>query len=79
MPTYNFLNNETGEEYKEFMSMSEIEIYLKDNPHITQIIGDSPPIISGSNMKPDQGFRDLLKEMKKKHSQGISKSTINDW
>lgn len=27
--------------------------------------------------KPDSGFRDLLKDMKKKHSKGITRSTIN--
>lgn len=76
MPTYNFINTETGEQYSEFMSMSEREKYLKENPHVTQTVA-MPPVISGANLKPDEGFRDLLKEMKKKHSQGITKSTIN--
>lgn len=77
MPTYNFSNTQTDREFSEFMSISELKEYLEENPHIKQIIG-SPAIISGRGMqKPDDGFRDVLREIKKKHSQGISQSTIN--
>ena len=78
MPTYSFLNKETGEEYELFMGISEREEYLKANPHIQQIITGAPLISSGRGMgKPDQGFRDILREIKKKNSKGITKSTIN--
>jgi len=78
LPTYRFLNNETGEEYENFMSISELDAYLQENSHITQLVNGAPMIASGRGMsKPDQGFRDLLKDMKKKHSKGITRSTIN--
>jgi hypothetical protein len=78
MPTYRFLNNETSEEYEEFMSISALDVYLKDNPHLTQLVNGAPLIASGRGMgKPEQGFRDLLKEIKKKNQRGISRSTIN--
>ena len=78
MPTYNFINNDTGEEFEEFMSISALDQYLKDNPNITQLVSGAPLIHSGRGLgKPDQGFRDLLKDMKKKHSQGFTRSTIN--
>lgn len=77
MPTYSFINNDTDEEFTEFMSISERDKFLKENTHITQTINGAPMIVSGVNLKPDGGFRDLLKEMKKKHSQGITKSNIN--
>ena len=77
MPTYMFLNTKTNEEHTQFMFMSELEGYLKDNPHFVQLVNGAPMIVSGVSNKPDQGFRDLLKEMKNKHSKGISKSTIN--
>lgn len=79
MPTYSFRNEKTGEEFTEFMSISDREKFLSENAHITQLVNGAPLISSGVNLKPDQGFRDLLKEMKKKHSQGISRSTINTW
>jgi hypothetical protein len=78
MPTYKFLNNETGEEHEDFMSISALDDFLKSNPHVTQLVNGAPAISSGRGMrKPDNGFRDLLKDMKKKHSQGLSRSTIN--
>jgi hypothetical protein len=78
MPTYKFVNNETGEEFEEFMSISTLDGYLKENSNLTQLVNGAPMIASGRGIgKPDQGFRDLLKDMKKKHSKGISRSTIN--
>lgn len=78
MPTYKFLNNETGEEHEDFMSISALDEYLTTNPHITQLVNGAPLISSGRGMgKPDNGFRDLLKDIKKKNQRGISRSTIN--
>lgn len=78
MPTYKFVNNDTGEEYEEFMSISALDVYLKENSNVTQLVNGAPLISSGRGMsKPDNGFRDLLKEMKKKNSRGITRSTIN--
>jgi hypothetical protein len=80
MPTYRFLNNQTGEEFEDFMSISSMEEYLKTNLHITQLVNGAPLIHSGRGMgKPDQGFRDLLKDIKKTHSKGFTKSTINNF
>lgn len=78
MPTYKFLNNETGEEFEDFMSISALDQFLKDNQHLTQLVNGAPLIHSGRGMgKPENGFRDLLKDIKKKNSRGISRSTIN--
>lgn len=77
MPTYRFVN-ENGEEFEEFMSISALDEYLKENPTLTQLVNGAPMISSGRGMsKPENGFRDLLKEIKKKNSRGISRSTIN--
>lgn len=77
MPTYRFLNNDTSEEFTEFMSISELDVYLSENPNLTQLVNGAPMIVSGVPIKPDNGFRDLLKEIKKEHSKGLTKSTIN--
>jgi hypothetical protein len=78
MPTYRFINNNTDEEFEDFMSISALEQYLKDNPNITQLVNGAPLIHSGRGLgKPDQGFRDLLKDMKKGNSKGFTRSTIN--
>ena len=78
MPTYKFLNNDTGEEFEDFMGISALDDYLKTNPNITQLVNGAPALHSGRGMnKPDQGFRDLLKHIKKGNQKGISRSTIN--
>ena len=78
MPTYKFLNNNTGEEYEDFMSISALDQFLEENPNIVQLVNGAPLIHSGRGMgKPDSGFRDLLKDIKKKNSKGISRSSIN--
>ena len=58
------------------MRMTERENFIKNN-NVTQV---PTPIAlhSGRGMrKIDDGFRDLLKEMKKKNSKGLYRSTIN--
>lgn len=78
MPTYKFINTNTNEEFEEFMTISALDIYLEDNPHITQLVGGAPMIHSGRGLKkPDNGFREILREVKKKNSKGFSRSTVN--
>ena len=75
MPTYNIENTETGEITTEFMSWSSLEQLLAENPHLRQTLS-TPPIVSGvvsGKNKPDSGFRDILKTIKKRHP----KSNIN--
>lgn len=80
MPTYTFVNTTSGETFTEIMSISEREEFLKANPHVNQQIVSAPslgdPIRLGLK-KPDSGFRDRLKEIKKAHSKGWTKSTVN--
>jgi hypothetical protein len=80
MPTYRFLNNDTSEEYVEFMSISEREEYLKNNPNVVQLLNGAPSVGDSVRLglrKPAESFRDILREVKKKNSRGISQSTIN--
>jgi hypothetical protein len=80
MPIYTFKNLNTGDEFTTVMSMTEREEYLKANPHIQQQLIAAPAIGDSIRMglvKPDNGFRDRLREIKKAHSKGFSRSTIN--
>ncbi len=77
MPTYTFVNSETGEEFTRFMTISEMETFLVENTNIKQVIG-APAIADPTRLglrKPDQGFRDVLKKVKKAHRG----STVNTW
>lgn len=70
MPTYNFVNSETGEQFESFMKISEREEYLKTNPHIHSVL-TAPAIVSGvststQNRVPD-GFKDVLSKVAEAH------------
>lgn len=80
MPTYNFLNEDTGEQTEVYMKISELDEYKQNNPHLKQQIIKAP--VLGDSMrlgvrKTDSNFNDLLKHIKKGNSKGITKSTIN--
>lgn len=84
MPTYTFHDKNTGKEWTDIMSMSEREEFLKNNPHVEQLIVSAPPLVDptglsvkGVKNKPDGGFRDLLKTIKKGNSKGFKRSTVN--
>lgn len=69
MPSYTFIDSETGEEFDAILSLAERETLLKDNPNITQkltspSIGD--PVRLGVTKTPD-GFQQLLNNARKKN------------
>jgi len=76
MPTYNLMNTKTKEEFEMFMSYSELEKYLAENPQVQQQVS-APAIVSGIATKPDAGFRDVLKRIKRENSRGFKRSTVN--
>jgi hypothetical protein len=77
MPTYAFRNKQTQEVFEKFMSISAREQYLAENPDIETVV--SAPAIGDmtNNKKPDAGFRDVLKEIRRKHDARFTRSTIN--
>jgi L-lysine 2,3-aminomutase len=76
MPTYCFRNNDTGEVHEEMIKMDDREQYLKDHPELTQVL-EMPQIVSGTDglRKPDDSFRDILRNINKKHKS--RKNTMN--
>ena len=66
MPSYKFLNKDTNEEVDIFMSISERDMFLQENPNMEQLVNGAPSIgYSTLTKKPDNGFRDILKTIKK--------------
>ena len=68
MPTYDFVNTETGEEFEVFMSMAAREQYLKDNPNIQQVLGATSTVsgVSITGKVPD-GFKEVLSKVSENH------------
>lgn len=48
MPTYSFRNKETGEEFDQFMSISELDKFLEENTNLEKLL--SAPCFLGANM-----------------------------
>lgn len=75
MPTYSFINTETGEEFDSFMSISARETYLKENPTIKPLV-TAPAIVSGvsastSNNKVPEGFKEVLSKVAEAHPASV--------
>ena len=68
MPTYDFVNTETGEEFEVFMRMAAREQYLKDNPNIQQVLGATSTVsgVSITGKVPD-GFKEVLSKVSENH------------
>ena len=78
MPTYDFENKRTGEVFEKMMTIADKEQYLKDNPDIQQLLG-MPKIVSGADgiRRTDDNFRDILREIDKKHKGGRKGNSMN--
>lgn len=79
MPTYNFKNINTGEHLEVSMKISDLDAYKEAHPELQQFIGSPPSIGDPVRLglrKPDDGFRDVLKNVKSIHNR---KNKINDW
>jgi len=74
LPIYSFINNETGEEFTESMSMHDLDAYLSTHPNISQIFS-KVTISRGGEPKPPQVFRDLVNNIKKKNKHNTIETT----
>lgn len=76
MPTYSFYNTKNKKYIDISMPMSELDIYTENNKHLNHI-PSMTAIADPSRLglrKPDAGFRDVLKRVKKASGRG---NTIN--
>ena len=71
MPTYDFINTHTGEEWTEMMSIAEMESLLEGNPEIRQAWKTAPAVagdhIMGVGPKTDGGFNERMQQIADSH------------
>jgi hypothetical protein len=67
MPNYWFRVRETGEEFEQSMRISELDEFLTQNPQLEQCAHSPAVSYSAVMPKTDEGFKDVLREIKKKH------------
>lgn len=70
MPTYEFVNTKTEEQFEMFMSISQREEFLTKNPHIKTVVS-APGIVSYSGgdlySKTPSGFKEVLSKVAEAH------------
>ncbi len=67
MPTYAFRNKTTGEVFEKRLKITEKENFLKNNPELESVLTVVPfsyDSESLSGKKPDEGFRDVLRNIR---------------
>ncbi len=67
MPTYSFRNNDTGEEWEEFFSISGKEEFLKENDHIVQLPSLVSIVGGVGGIKNDSGWGDNMSRIAEAH------------
>jgi predicted nucleic acid-binding Zn ribbon protein len=75
MPTYTFIDTNTGEQFDKFLKIAEREQYLNDNPHIQSVI--TAPAITGDHItiKKDSGFKEVLQKINERNPHNSLKNT----
>ena len=67
MPTYDFINTHTGEEWTDMMSIADMESLLEGNPEIRQAWKTAPALagdhIMGVGPKTDSGFNERMEQI----------------
>ena len=78
MPTYVFKDKLTGNKFEVFLSISEKEQFLKDNPDYKSIL-TAPNIISGARVGTGKlgGFKEVLQRVGEGHPGSAVDRTYN--
>jgi hypothetical protein len=79
MPSYTFINHKTQEERDEVCMIAEMESFLAANPDWDvkpAVFGVGDAVRQGMK-KPSEGFRDILRHIKKKHKGGSKSDYTN--
>ena len=75
MPSYMFKDKVTGETHEKRMSIADREQYFKDNPNLESVIQPTSFVYeSGSRLKVDNGYREMISKIKEK----VPNSNIKD-
>ena len=75
IPLYTFKTKETGEEFDAIVPLADYDEYLENNNVDRVWAGKAPKLFSGS-MVPSDGFKDLLKQIKKGSGKGNTIETF---
>ena len=67
MPTYTFYNTKTDEQFDDFMSWSQRETYLEENPHIEPILTTAALVGDHIVNRMDGGMKETFSRIAEAH------------
>ncbi|PCJ96723.1 MAG: hypothetical protein COA52_00520 [Hyphomicrobiales bacterium] len=65
MVKYTFRDNDTNTEFDVEIPMTQRKEYLSKNPNLSQVLSKSNIVSGVGGIKVDDGFKDILRTMKK--------------
>jgi hypothetical protein len=64
MPTYEFVNKQTGKVEEHVMRIAELDAFKESNPHLEKIITQAPAFAGDHiTIKKDTGFKEVLQKI----------------
>lgn len=64
MPTYEFVNKQTGKVEEHVMRIAELDAFKQANPHLEKIITQAPAFAGDHiTIKKDTGFKEVLQKI----------------
>jgi hypothetical protein len=67
MPTYEFVNKQTGKVEEHVMRIAELDAFKEANPHLEKVIMQAPAFAGDHiTIKKDTGFKEVLQRIHEK-------------
>ena len=67
MPTYDFINKETGEITDLTMSMNKLDQFKEDHPELERYFGNQAPRTIYGTPKQSDGFKEVMSRVQEAH------------
>ena len=67
MPTYDFINTETGEVTEHRMSMTKLDEFKEEHPELERYFGNQAPKVTYGLPKQSDGFKDVMSKIQSNH------------
>lgn len=67
MPTYDFINKETGEITEVVLSIKDLDKYKEEHPELERYFGNQTTSAVYSKPKQSDGFKSVMQKIQKAH------------
>ena len=67
MPTYDFINTETGEVTEHRMSMTKLDEFKEEHPELERYFCNQNTSATYGNPKSDDGFKEVMSKVQEAH------------